>query len=841
MRRSRGTLTFCVLSIAIGVLSIAAIRSLSDSLQAGLNLQARKILGADLRLSSRAPLTGEVAAGLTRELRDAGARDAGSVRFLSMLERRTQRAADRSTLLVRVRAVGDGFPFYGRIDTRPPMPFARLAEQPSLVVDPGVAAALGLQPGDVVKLGQLEATVLGEFSKQPGSPAAEFSMAPYVFLHERFLHETKLLSTGSRVTYERLFALPDGVSAEAWKRRHFEQSLDARVELRTSRESAANVRRFTRRLSGFTTVVGLVTLLLGALGAASGMHTFMAGKLDHAAVLRCVGAKSRQVFLIYALVVARVGAWGAVLGAGAALLLLPALGGVARSLGAGFLPTELSLRASPSALLHGMGAGLLSASAFALLPVLRMAGVPPLRVLGRRETAVAGGARRRLSLAALAALLSVFGLSATQAESLSVGLFFTLSIGVALLALAGLSRLVVSVARRGSARLKSFHLRQGIANLHRPGNQTQSVIIAVGTGFLLMGTLLIVQRSLEKLLEFERDADLPNLFAIDVQPDQVPQVREAFAGAGARTLAIDPMISARIAGVNGKPVDTSEVERDAGKRTWQQRMRTREYFVSYRSQLLSSETLEAGRFWTSDPGRQEASLDHGLADSLGVRLGDTLSLDVQGVVMSAVVTSFRRIDWLALRPNSMVLLSPGDIEKAPGMFVASARVEGQEARRQLQNALVAAHPNLSIIDATEAAQTVLSIVEQVSRVFGLLGLVAVLIGAVVVAGAIAAGRFARRREAMLLRVLGASRADLRRILAAEYGLLALLGVACGWALAEALNRAAVASLFDAPPVVPYEIFVPLGLGVIVLNTAVGLVVGRGTARATPLSVLREAD
>jgi putative ABC transport system permease protein len=300
------------------------------------------------------------------------------------------------------------------------------------------------------------------------------------------------------------------------------------------------------------------------------------------------------------------------------------------------------------------------------------------------------------------------------------------------------------------------------------------------------------------------------------------------------------MISARIGAVNGKPVDQSGVQPDAGRRTWQDRMRTREYFVSHRRDPLPSETIVEGAFWTAEPSDQEASLEAGLAANLEVNIGDTLTLDVQGLPLDARVTSFRQINWMALRPNSMIVLSPGPIEKAPGMFVASGRVQSDSARQALQAELVALHPNLTIVDATEASQTVLLIVSRVSSLFMILGFTAVVAGTVIVAGAIAAGRFAREREAMLFKVLGASRADLRRILTAEYSCLALLGVAAGWALAEALNRAAMGLVFDASPRVPYALLGALALTVLALNTAVGALVGRRVSNRVPLSVLRES-
>jgi putative ABC transport system permease protein len=236
---------------------------------------------------------------------------------------------------------------------------------------------------------------------------------------------------------------------------------------------------------------------------------------------------------------------------------------------------------------------------------------------------------------------------------------------------------------------------------------------------------------------------------------------------------------------------------------------------------------------------QEASIDEGLAAGLGIDIGDTLTLDIQGLPLDAKVTSFREIRWQALRPNAMILLSPGEIESAPRMIVASARVPSGESRRALSSELVNLHGNLTVIDASEAAQTVLLILDRVSSIFTVLGVLSVLAGAVILGGAIAAGRFARQREAMLFKVLGASRSDLRRILSAEYATLALLGTLSGWLLAELVGRAAVPALFDAAAHVPYVAFAVLAVSALLLNTAVGLLVGRRVSGHTPLAILRE--
>lgn len=843
-RRAHGTLAFCVLSIALGVLAITAIGALTNSLRDSVDGQAQRLMGADVSIQGSAPVDRGFAAELASDLVQRGARATASVRFYSMLARALPAQPDtpiKATQLVRVHAVGDGFPLYGSVDTRPAERFASLGERPSILLDPGIARTLGVAPGDRVRLGGLELEVLGEFVKSPGSVGAEFSMAPYVFIHARFLPATGLLQTGSRVQYEALFALPSGVSAERWKDDNWDRALADRLTLRTSKEAASNVRRFLDRLSGFMTVVGLVTLFLGALGIGSSMRAFMASKLDHAAVLRCVGATSKDLFVVYSVLATLVALAGSALGALAGSLVPLLLGRASAVLGQNLFPAELVLTPSFAAAAHGMAAGVVSTLAFTWVPIWRTAAVAPLRVLGRAASSMAplGLARFAGALGLAAALLSVFVLSFAETGSLRIGLAFSAGISVALAALAGLAQSIVGLARWLAPRLRSFHLRQGIANLHRPGNQTSAVVVAVGMGFLLLGTLLILQTSLEQLLALERRDDLPNLFVIDIQPDQREGVEKLLARPGISGLELSPMVSARIGSVNGHSVDQSKVARNDAQRTWEDRMRTREYFVSYRAAPIESERVTDGQFWSGRPAAQEASLDEGLARNLGVSLGDTLTLDIQGLPLDARVTSFREIRWQALRPNSMILLSPGEIEAAPAMYVASARVAEAGARQALQAELVALHGNLTVIDAAEAAQTILMILDRVSGVFTALGALALAAGAVILAGAIASGRFARQREAMLFKVLGASRSDLRRILSAEYAALALIGTLSGWLLAELLGRSAVPALFDASAHVPYATLGAIALGALVLNTGVGLLVGRRVSRHTPLAILRE--
>ncbi len=632
-RRARGALAFCVASIAVGVAALTAVHTLVAGVRDSMAAEARTLLGADLSLSGNQPLDGGVAGQLTAELKAAGGEAADLIETQSMLSAKSG-APPR---LVRVRAVRGRYPFYGTIVTRPAgaLAPAALAAAPRLVVHPEVARQLRVGPGDKVKLGELELEVAAVLVPGVGSPAAGFGFSAPVYLHADHLPATGLVRLGSRVSYNRLFRLPAGFDVEAWKEDNFDRVTDARLGVRTSREAAASVQRFLNRLSRFLAVAGLSVLLLGALGVASATHAFVRKRLDSAAILRCLGARPRDVFAIFAVLVLGVGLLGSLIGAGLGALAPLLLEGAVARLGSEMLPAQIDLHLDLAAFGRGVGAGVLASAVFGLLPVVRIARVPPLRALRRDVEPPPWLARVRDAFMLLAITAGAAGavllLAAVETQSREVTLYFAAAVGGALVLLALLARAAMAVTRRLAHRVPGYRLRQGLANLHRPGNQTTSVIVAIGLGSFLVGSLLVVASSIENVIAVEMRDDLPNVFLVDVQPDERAAVDTQVRAAGAREIVVAPMIAARLAAVRGEPIDAHGIERDASRRTFDDSMRTREYFVTYRDAPIESEEVVEGTFWRGRPRRQEASLDARLAANLGIELGDKLTLDIQGL------------------------------------------------------------------------------------------------------------------------------------------------------------------------------------------------------------------
>ena len=887
-RKSQGKLLFCVFSIAVGVGSLTAVRTAILSLEHSIASQARNLMGADLMIRSSRGFQEEALVDMDRELQAAGARQANLIEFYSMMYRAGARPAarpanpvnadagqaearipaqTRSTRLVRIRAVSNNYPMYGQIESEPAgvWPVLSAGDEPVLLADPQLLSTLELKAGDRVFLGDQGFRLGGEFLKTEGSPASGFGFAPAVYIHEKWLERTGLIQPGSRVRYMRLYRAPESFDVEGWKNDNFDRAAEASLTIQSFREGAASIQRFMSRLSHFLTVAGLITLLLGGLGIGSAMAVFIKAKLDHAAILRSLGARPGQVFFIYFALAMILGLVGSLVGVIPGSILPVLLGQAAASELAGdFLPVALDIRFSWLACAQGMAAGIIATFLFTLFPVYAARRVSPLRILRKSESEdeASGplpegwrGTLMRITRVLFPGLtlrdlpvyfggmvlIFVFILlvTVTQTNSIRMALYFTGAVAGSLIMLSLVSRLVTIATRRLIPYISSYHIRQGVANLYRPGNQTASVITAIGVGMLLVASIYIMESSVQAQISVENREELPNIFLVDIQPAQLEGVKRLLAEEDVGDLMIAPLVSSRVRALNGEPIDRSGLERNAVERTWQDRMRTREYFLTYRDHVIDSEEVVRGEFWEGQPAEMEVSVEEGWANEMDVSLGDVVTLDVQGLEMNARITSVRRVQWQAMRPNSILVLSPGIIEQAPPMYVASFRVKDQERIFPFQEKLVRSFPNLSIIDVTEAVDNVRSILERISLVVRFLAAITLLNGIIILGGAIAAGRFARLRESMLLKVLGANRRDLRKILLSEYGILALLGCLAGWGLAEIINRPALTIFFQSTVVVPYGAILLILLGIVLLNVIVGFLISRDVAESRPLAVLRD--
>lgn len=804
-RAGRRRLLLFSLSIVLGVAALVAIGSLCDNLRRAVDGQAKTLLGADLALTSRAPLPAEVKTYLD----GLGGEQAREIAFSSMI---VFPGRGGRTRIVQVRALEGGFPFYGDFVTDPAGARAELAAGDRAILEDTLLRQFGVGVGDTVKLGGVAFTIAGALKKAPGESLAVALLAPRVYVPWAALPRTGLLGPGSLVRYRTYVKLPPGRDAEAVVRAMRERFAPLRLEFDTVAGRKRELGRTLDNVAAFLNLAGLAALLLGAVGVGSAMHGHIRQKLGTIAVLRCLGATAPQSFLIYLLQGLGLGAAGAGLGAALGVAVQLALPVFLKD----WLPFPLAVFVSWPAVARGLAAGLAVCLLFVLQPLLAVRRVPPLAVLRRGAADETAGRfdpwRAAVWLGIAAAVTAV---AIESAGAWRRGLAFAAAL--------------------------PYVWRQGIANLHRPHNRTALLLLALGLGTFLVLTLDFTRATLLAQIRGAGGAGRPNLIFFDIQSDQVNGLDRLLAREGAPLREQAPIVTMRIAELKGRA--PAELLRDRNGRTAAWALR-RDYRSTYRDHLTDTETLVAGKF----TGRVErgaavvpVSIEEGLARDLGLKLGDQLTFDVQGVPVRAAVGSLRRVEWRRMEPNFFVVFPAGVLEGAPQTYVAAARAATPADSARAQTAAVSAYPNVSAIDLGLVLQTLDGIFSKAAFVVNFLALFTALTGVIVLAGAVLTGRFQRLREVVLLRTLGATRGQLRGILVAEYAVLGVLAAATGGGCAAGAAALLAKYIFQTSLVAPPGVLLAAAGVVTAVTLITGLLSNRGVCNHPPLEALRRED
>ncbi len=858
-RFARRHLALLLGAIAVGVGALVAVTAFRARLDDAIQDGARTLLGADATVSTREPF-GPRTSALLDSLAAGGMGVARTTSFASM----ALAPATERTRLVRVRAVEPGFPFYGSVETAPPTAWRELQQRRDALVDPGLLTALGVAVGDSIALGGARFRILGSLVKVPGDAEIASAFAPRVYIPARRLAETGLVGFGSRVEYEAALRLPARGAAAAIGKAYGQVLRGERAGLRTAEEAQAQLTEALGRLGSYLALVGSLALVLGAIGVGSATAAYMTRKSEAVATLRCLGASSGQVLAVYLLQTVAIG----VAGAAAGVALGFAAQHVLTGLVSGFLPVQVRPGLDAGAAAGGLAIGLWAALAFALLPILEARRISPASALRRRVEPArprGGDAWRwaaRLAVVATAALLL-----RVQAGTTARAAAFGAGAAAALALLA----LLAWGARRGLRLLPCdglpFTLRHGLASLHRPGSQLRLVVMALGLGVFLLATLLVVRHDL--LLPIRPMGETrANLVVWDVQDDQEGEVRALLAARGLPLLQRAPIVPMRISSIRREREDRVPRATKNDQRTPRQQPSgwalRREYRSTYRDSLVGSERIVKGSWWEARadgsedgprPGEDRravgsaasgspaeplpVSMEEGVAEELGVAVGDAITWDVQGVPVVTRVASLRAVEWARFEPNFFAVFPPRALAGAPRSWVLLTHTAGPEAAAGLQLVLVRSFPNVSLLDLTHIQRALDDVLGRVVAVIRFLAAFSLAAGLVVLLAAVSASRLERLREAALLKTLGATRRQVASALVVEYlatGLLAalagiLLGVAAAWALAR--------WLFDVPFGVPVPPLLALACLTALLTAGIGAGAGRAATRGTPIEALRE--
>jgi len=854
-RASRRRLLLFSLSVVLGIAALVSIGSFGVNLEHAVDDQAKGLLGADLAIFSRtAP--GEA---VQHRLDALGGEQARELGFSSMMAFPT---ANNLTRLVAVRAMEGNFPFYGDFTTEPVGAPARLhAGGDVVILEETVLRQFNLKIGDPVKLGKSTFTVVGALKKLPGEATAiAATFAPRALIPMSALAATGLAGKESLVRHRIAIKLPPAADAEAIARDMRRQFAGERLSFDTVEQRKRGLGRAMENIQGFLSLVGFIALFLGAIGVASAIHVYVRQKIATVAVLRCLGATARQSFAVYLVQGFALGVFGALLGAALGIGVQLALPALLRDL----LPFKVDFFIAWPAVARGMGAGLVICLLFTLLPLLSIRRVSPLVAL-RSAFAERVGAERdpwRMAIAGFI-LAAVAGFSIWQAHSVRLGLQFTGLLALGFGVLAGLAQLVSWAARRWLPKKFPSVVRQGVANLYRPNNRTVLLLLALGLGTDWMVTLHLTRTTLLREVEFTSAGGRPNLLFFDIQDDQIEGLEKLCAREGSPVLVRAPIVTMKIATVKGRPVEEllraqrppAPRDGDAPRRGERERpgregdeqraaawTLRREYRSTYRGRLEATEKLIGGKFiGRVDPGIAivPISIEEGLANEMGVKLGDEIEWDVQGVPLRTRIASVRAVEWRRLEPNFFVVFPEGVLEPAPKFHVVAVRAGTSADSAHVQRAVVAGFPNVTAIDLALIMQTVDGIFSKVAFVIQFMAAFTVVTGIIVLVGAVLTGRYQRLREAVLLRTLGATRRQLLQIQLVEYLILGVLAAIVGCVLAIASNAILAHFVFHLAPAAPLGLILAAILAVCGVTVVTGLLSSRGIATHPPLEVLRQ--
>ncbi|MGK9053231.1 ABC transporter permease [Neorhizobium petrolearium] len=746
--------------IALGTGAIAAVNSVSRAITGAIASQGQEILAGDIRFE----LNNREATGEERAFLDG----LGQVSVSTGLRSMARKPDGSEQALVEVKAVDGAYPLYGTFGSEPSAPLSDLlagnGETFGALAAPLLLERLGLKEGDQLLLGNARLTLRGTITAEPDALSDGFGFAPRLLVSRDALTASGLITTGSLVETAYKVRLDDPAIRSTLAARANREFPSAGWSIRTSDRAAPSLTENVDRFSQFLTLVGLTALIVGGVGVANAVRAFLDAKRTTIATFKCLGAPASVVTLIYLIqimVLAAVGiAIGLVVGAVAPFVALQFLEGV--------LPVPKEVTFYPSALMLAALFGLLITFAFAILPLGHAREVPATALFREQSFDDARLPSWPYLLAAGVALAALAALSIAAAEDRFVASVFLAAVAGAFVLLRLVAALIAALARR-SPRVNSPALRLAIGNIHRPGALTPSVVLSLGLGLALLVTLALIDGNMRRQLTGRIAEQAPNFFFVDIQGSE----REGFLDvlkqqAPEGTVTQVPMLRGRILAFNGEDVTRMNVP-PAGR--WVLRG---DRGITYEETLPENSTLTAGEWWPTDySGEPLVSFSAEEAGELGLKLGDTVTVNVLGRNITARIANFRNVEWESLSINFVMVFSPNTFRGAPHAWLATLTDPSATAQEEasILRAVTNAYPTITSVRVKDAIDIVDQLVGQLATAIRAAAAVALIASVLVLAGALAAGNRARTHDAVILKTLGGTRRMLMRAFSYEYMIL----------------------------------------------------------------------
>ena len=742
-----------------------------------------------------------------------------------------------ASLITEIKSIpltGPQYPFYGEFQSKPDKPLHDLLANGGAVVEPSFLLKTSLKIGDRFSLGKIQVRINGVVISEPDRITRAFSIGPRVFISRASLDEANLVQPGSRVKNRTLIKLPRGFDLDEAQALLEKTLKDKSLSIRTYKDMQSSLSSSIERMGQYLGALGVIALLMGGIGVAMIIRTFMAQKLDTLAILNCLGASSKTLLKVYLLQSMLMGLAGSCLGVSlgfALTFLLPA-----KMEGLINLKLEPVFHWVPA--LQSLLLGCATTLLFCLWPLIRAVKTRPLRLFRRNFEGGEPGTSWERWISGLTLGLGLAAMICWQAESIKRGLIFlsALAISAGVFALASwlLLKLLKALPPSGS-----ITRRYGLSNLVRPNNQATAIITCLGMGIMLILTVRLVQMDMLAMLNKNTEASPPNYFFIDIQHDQTQtftQVLDRVAPEAERTLT--PLVRSRLHSIDDKLIE-NWVYKDKSREEW---FINREFVLTYMAgQPPKDNEVIEGEWWDETRAQNaEVSLEQDAAKRLNATIGTRLTIDIQGIPVSATVTSIRKVNWRNMRTNFYMIYSPGALQGAPLTYVATVHVPDQK-ELELQHAIVEALPNITALSTRDIVNTLESTVSKLTTLVDFMSGFAIAAGLFILSGSIASTKFRRLRESAILKILGARRKVVTSILGIEYATLGIISALVGIGLAQGLSWAVMKYMIKSDwHVQPVTVAWTFCFAVLITITT-GILSNLDVIRDKPLKTLRDSD
>ena len=811
--------------LTLGTAAIAIIGSLSASIERGLNEQGQPLLGGDVEFSL-----------IHREATD---KELSFIESNGMVSRvatlRAMAVAPETTTLVEVKATDGLYPLYGQVvlETAGALQDATALQDGTYgaAVDPLLLGRLGVKLGDRIRVGILDVAIRGVIASEPDRISDGFILGPRLFMNQDALQATGLIQPGSLITYRYRVKLEKDQSLKAARdfiTKANEQFPDAGWQTRSRDKAAQGAENFVDRLSYFLTLVGLTSLIVGGAGIANAVSAFVDRRIGTIATLKCLGAPASDVFAIYLLEILLVALLGIAMGVAAGAV-TPVF---AHTFLQNVLPLPLTSQVEVVPLFLTAALGLLVTLAFSIWPLARTHQIPASALFRHRIVQIRKFPRWPYLASIAAALAAIAALIFVSFENQRATAYYLGGLLASFMILLGLAYAIVWLAEK-MPKPRNAIWRYAVANLYRPGSSSVSVILALGLGLTLFVTLALTDRTISNELRAGIPERAPAFFFLDVRNEQLP----AFVAAvkkfdGVRQVANAPMLRGRIVRIGDTPVEKIKTEGDGG---WALRG---DRGLTYSESLPEGSVLAEGQWWEKDYGGPPlVSFVDEIAHDIGLKIGDSVTVNVLGREVTAKVANLRKVNWRTMGINFVMVFSPNTLKSAPHSHVVTVEMEGGDEAKLL-NSMAREFPSATAVRVKEALATVSALLGKMLGAIRGANALTLLTGILVLAGALAAGLSNRIYDAVVLKTYGASRAQLMGAFIIEYAVLGLAAAIFGIAVGSLGSWFLATWILDMTWSFSLAVAITTALLAMIVTVAAGLIVTWRALAAKPAPILR---